>query len=257
MWLKALIALSGLLLAAALSLRTGLIGVVAPDLVLSAGWFGADADRLTSLVLAGSMVSLMLSLSYLVIRRRRAAGGQAEATADSSSAVGMVAAMLGLVTAVTSTVAVLFPSTPYDLAAPACRGAYLQGSAFYAQTLSAGVSARRGPGRGYQQVDRFEGDCTLGFEGYCIGEPVPNQLTDLPDSRWLILNGGSALVSSAVLQVQSQPTNGDAGTPHESCEKLGGYPAPEKLRFRAVMKPGSANEVRLSATATVKSRGVV
>ncbi|MCF6379380.1 hypothetical protein L2K70_17350 [Nocardioides KLBMP 9356] len=165
-------AVSTLLLAAAVSLRTGLLGLMNPDLIISTGWYGPDADRLTSLVLAGALAALMISLTYDQLRRRRRKNGgrlPGEGPTDSGIVVGAVAALLGLVTAVTGAVAIVFPDTPYDAAAPACRGAYLQGSNFYAQTLPGGVSARSGPGRGFTQVDRFEGDCTLGFEGYCIG----------------------------------------------------------------------------------------
>ncbi|MCF6379379.1 hypothetical protein L2K70_17345 [Nocardioides KLBMP 9356] len=79
---------------------------------------------------------------------------------------------------------------------------------------------------------------------------MQNNLTQLGDSRWLILNGGKALVSSAVMQVQSQLTGKDAKGPDKTCKELGGFPEPSDLEFTATIKKGRVNEVRLSANAT-------
>ncbi|NHA70329.1 hypothetical protein [Phycicoccus flavus] len=242
MWSRFLVAVAGVLLAVAIAVRTGLVGFVWPGAIIRLGWYGPDADRLTSLVLAGSLAAFLLAGLHLRGRRQAT-------TSEPGAVVGPVAAVLGLVVAATSAVAVVFPDTPYDAAAPACRGAYLQGSDFYAQTVAGGASARTGPGRGFPQVDRFAGDCTLGFSGYCIGEPVTNDLSDLVDARWLIVNGSENLVSSAVLQVQSQPASTTAATPDPRCAKLGGFPLPNALKFTAKVSRQQPNQVKLTATA--------
>ena len=118
------------------------------------------------------------------------------------------------------------PTTPDQAAAPACRGVPVAGAPFFAQTVSTGVNARAGAGTGYGQVNRFGGDCTLGFDGYCIGEPIGDPVTQLPDTRWLIVHSRRYLVASA--RVRSQSKEADlGGKPAADCaRRYGGLPQP-------------------------------
>jgi hypothetical protein len=97
----------------------------------------------------------------------------------------------------------LAPNTPVAAEASACAGTPVYGAAFFAKTQVNGVNARSGPGVEYPQVKRYRGNCTLGFDGYCIGRAVPDFVLHTPDQRWLIVHDESDLVASAVVLSES------------------------------------------------------
>ncbi len=114
--------------------------------------------------------------------------------------------------------------------APACPGTPVYGARFFAQTTDLGVNARSGPGRVYAPVSRYASNCTLGFDGYCIGSIEPDSRLKTPDDRWLIVHGRSGqLISSAV--VLSQSPERDLGqNPSGLCRQLGGLPLPQTIQ---------------------------
>jgi hypothetical protein len=102
-------------------------------------------------------------------------------------------------------------------AAP-CAGASVAGSRFLAVTSETriGVNVRSGPGTDFPQTGRFTSGCTLGFDGYCVGEPAPDFLTGEPDVRWLRLHRSPGYVSASVMR----SVTADSGlrpAPHPKC----------------------------------------
>jgi hypothetical protein len=243
--LRALTVVTAALFLVILALRTGQIASHAPSLTQALGWYGPSFDRLMTFALAGALTALLgCALRLRAIRR------QAQNPSEPGAVVNSVITAFGLVAAATSVVAIAFPDTPYSVAAPACRGAQVRGAVFFAQTPDVGVSARIGPGTGYRQAARFGGGCTLGFSGYCVGQPIPSGVDGLVDTRWLILNGTKRLVSSAVMLVQSQPVAGGASRPDPECAKLGGVLAPSRVIMQAGWSADNREVVNIEVTDT-------
>lgn len=139
----------------------------------------------------------------------------------------------------------LAPPTPVTAASSSCQGVPVLGAKFFAQTLPDGVNARSGPGTGFPQVNRFGGNCTLGFDGFCVGEPIPTVDGQLLDTRWLIVHQRDQLVSAAKLLPQS--SQAVFGTkPDPRCKALGGYPNPGPLTFTPTMQGNATSLVAVS-----------
>jgi hypothetical protein len=143
--------------------------------------------------------------------------------------------------------------TPHTATAPACAGASVAGGAFLATTPAKGINARSGPDTNYPQVQRFAGNCTLSFDGYCIGEPADDiTLTAYPDQRWLILHrpwqswpwrhmpwGDPPYAFMAAGDVQSQSAESKLGSaPDKACPRLGGWRAPSRVSLTATLTTG-------------------
>ncbi len=170
------------------------------------------------------------------------------------TSLGVVGAALAIPVALTGVVALLAPVTPATATAPACAGASVAGGKFRATTPSTGVNARSGPDVSYPQVGRFAANCTLSFDGYCIGEPVKDLLIRAySDQRWLILHrrwqtppwenvpwGAAPYAFVASGTVQSQSPERELGEgPAKVCESHGGWKAPTKLSIGApIIKQG-------------------
>jgi hypothetical protein len=121
------------------------------------------------------------------------------------SLTGLVATV-GAVAALIALFQLTLPYTPEVPTAGACPGAQTQNVDFLATTHTSGINARAGPGRTYEFVGRFQGDCSLGFVGYCLGEPVIDvfYIPDfyVPDMRWLVLPENRGYVAAAVVRAQ-------------------------------------------------------
>ncbi len=206
--------------------------------------YGETAAKMASLMVAGLIVLAGFVPLWLLRRAASspAAGGQASssptgisaaaaepAPAARESIVATVAAILGLAITAYSLSELVAPNTPVEAAAPACAGAPVYGARFFAETTPIGANSRIGPGRAYQQVNRYSGNCTLGFDGYCIGSPEPDFRLGTPDQRWLLVHHRGELIASAV--VQSQTAESALGaTPSRVCAKLGGLPLPTAIQ---------------------------
>jgi hypothetical protein len=201
--------------------------------------YGESAAKMASLMVAGIVVLAgCVPLQMLRSRPAQSSGGQGASPAASTAAaanepasgskesiVATVAAILGLAVTAYSLSEILAPNTPVEAAAPACAGAPVYGARFFAETLPTGVNSRSGPGREFEQANRYDGNCTLGFDGYCIGRPELDFRLGTPDQRWLLVHRRDEFVASAV--VQSQTAESALGTePNPSCDKLGGLPQP-------------------------------
>lgn len=189
---------------------------------------------------------------------------------SATDSIARAGALVALAVALAGATAAYAPSTPTEAAAPACRGVPVAGAHFLAQTTGdsvsasnaapgapsgaaatgkapSGVNARSGPGTSYPQVDRFAGDCTLGFDGYCIGAPVADLVSDLPDSRWLRVHGKDReFVASA--KVLSQSREADLGPgPMADCADAGGLPQPGPPAFTPTPQVDGTVDLRVDA----------
>lgn len=193
--------------------------------------YGEATSKMASLAVAG----IIILCGYLPLRILRNHNndhktGHKNSTKDASreSIAATLAVVLGLAVTGYSVSELLAPNTPVAAAAPACDGTPVYGAAFFAKTQVNGANARSGPGVEYPQVRRYGGDCTLGFDGYCIGREVPDFILHTPDQRWLIVHDQNDLVASGVVLSESAES-ALGSTPSPRCKELGGLPEPTKI----------------------------
>ncbi|GAA1855957.1 hypothetical protein [Actinomadura bangladeshensis] len=124
-------------------------------------------------------------------------GAQA-AAAD--SALVTITAVLGLATTAYAVGELVAPNTPVAVAQAACSGVPFYGARYFAVTSKGvGANSRRGPGREYQQVKKYRGDCTLGFDGYCVGAPEEDLFIGYLQRGDPVLQGGEEARNKAAL----------------------------------------------------------
>jgi hypothetical protein len=117
--------------------------------------------------------------------------------------VSDIAAAAAIATAFFGLAETVSPTTPDAQQAPACQGAQVHAVRYLATTTARGANARSGAGRSFSQVFRYTNGCTLGFVGYCLGEPADDIVFGTPDFRWLIMPGRHKLVSASAVLAQS------------------------------------------------------
>ncbi len=188
--------------------------------------YGESTAKMASLAVAAIVVTAGAVIMKILQSGRTASGTEQSAGSIASS----LATLIGLALTAYSAAELLAPNTPVAASAPACPGTPVYGARFFAQTTDLGVNARSGPGRVYAPVSRYASNCTLGFDGYCIGSIEPDSRLKTPDDRWLIVHGRSGqLISSAV--VLSQSPERDLGqNPSGLCRQLGGLPLPQTIQ---------------------------
>lgn len=206
--------------------------IVRSSLLSSGTLYGESAAKIS-----GWVVGAIAVAAGSVALRPHLRGAAEHRLSLASGALASAAAVFALVAAVSP------PNTPHEASSPACRGASVAGGKFYASVPPRGANARSGPDESFSQVKRFAGNCTLAFDGYCIGFPEPDaQMAGIPDQRWLILHQpySSApwsllpgdppthFVASAVVQSDSEESR--LGTqPDPRCKAAGGWTAPGRL----------------------------
>jgi hypothetical protein len=192
--------------------------------------YGETVANMASLAVAGFIV-VAGCLALWILRGSQTHGGsasQSQGNGAPDSVVATVAAILGLALTGYSVSELVAPNTPVAASVPACAGVPVYGAKYFAVTAENGVNARSGPGPEYQQLNRYPTNCTLGFDGYCIGYPIADFVLGTPDQRWLLVHDRKQLVSAAV--VLSESAESDLGTtPGPECGSLGGLPQPNKV----------------------------
>ncbi|GAB3001869.1 hypothetical protein LWP59_34580 [Amycolatopsis acidiphila] len=148
--------------------------------------------------------------------------GATRKPAQPQGAITLLASFVAVGTGAFATAQYFFPETPRGAAAAACANAPLEGAAFYAQTTEQGANSRSGPGRQFKQNDHFPASCTIGIDGYCLGEPQQDITLEphFPDIRWLIVHGLPDRYVPAAF-VGFQGGEGPLGKPDASCEGHG------------------------------------
>lgn len=184
--------------------------------------YGEAASKMASLGVAG----IIIVSGWLPLRMLRGRNSTDDAPRESIAAT--LAVVLGLALTGYAVSELLAPNTPIAAAAPACSGTPVYGAEFFAKTQANGVNARSGPGVEYPQLNRYGGNCTLGFDGYCIGRSVPDFILGTPDQRWLIVHDRDEMVAAGV--VLSESAESALGThPSPKCKELGGLPQPTDI----------------------------
>lgn len=206
--------------------------LVARQLLLESGLVvGSDQTRLLTLAAVGIAVFAIAWQVGTESVGRLIAGG---------------AALAGLFAATE----LVWPAVPDASAPSACPGAQTRNVDFLAVTHRDGVSVRTGPGRSFRQRDRLLGNCTIGFLGYCLGEPTEDVFyvafgQRIGDARWLVLPHGRGYVAAGA--VRSQEAEDRLPGPRKDC------PAREEFEIGAPdirIPPGPvAGEVEVVATA--------
>jgi hypothetical protein len=182
--------------------------------------YGDAAAKTASLGVAGVIVLV----GAFSLRIHRGVG-----TPSTESTLATLTAILGLATTAYAVGELTAPNTPVAVAQPACGNVPVYGARFFAVTdHDVGANARSGPGREFPQVKKYRGDCTLGFDGYCVGAPEKDRFLNTPDQRWLIVHKRHEFVASAVVLSQSQES-ALGTTPAKECAKLGGSPQPRRV----------------------------
>ncbi len=143
--------------------------------------------------------------------------------------VASVAVLLGLALTAYSAAELIAPNTPVAASAPACPGAPVYGARFFAQTADLGANARSGPGREYAQANRYAANCTLGFDGYCVGSVEQDLRLKTPDDRWLIVHGRPNQVVSSAVVIDQSPERDLGQDPSNACKKMGGLSLPHTV----------------------------
>jgi hypothetical protein len=178
--------------------------------------FGDQATLYASAVVSAGFTLALAHVVWVIAQHHPQSAGDTIATG---------AGLVGLIAGIFAATQLFLPSTPYQAAAPSCRGAPVAGSEFLAQTGPLGLNARSGPTTGLPQVNRYGPNCTLGFDGFCVGEPVADGRSQLLDVRWLIVHKRHELVASAETISQS-PESALGATPSAQCTR---YPSSRPL----------------------------
>jgi hypothetical protein len=217
------------------------------DLYATGSLYGS-ADLWAADIITAVLIFLAM-IVFLAFPPNQSQGGAASWERRLATVGVVVAVPVGLV----GVVQLAAPSSPRTATAPACAGAPVAGGAFLATTPATGLNARSGPDTTYPQVQRFAANCTLSFDGYCIGEPVSDLLiTNYPDQRWLILHrpwqswpwenmpwGKPSYAFVAAGQVQSQSAESELGTrPAQTCGRLGGWKPPTPIALKTRLSHG-------------------
>ncbi|WP_433059897.1 hypothetical protein [Dactylosporangium sp. CS-033363] len=153
-----------------------------------AGWlYGADRIAAVDVAVSAAMV-VAIAFTYRQAVRTRPRSPSPAAGGSLTDWLGVAAAVLGLPVLVIAAANVVAPATPNGLSPAACDGAPPYGWPYYGVTTGPiGNYARNGPGLSFQQTDRFDSNCTIGFVGYCLGDPVVEPITKWVDTRWLLV----------------------------------------------------------------------
>lgn len=180
--------------------------------------------RLLDLLVASAFVLVVVSL------RRRL--GSSDASAEQR--IALVAGILALPVAFVSLGQLLGPTAPKQGGTESCSGAAVAGSRLQARTGDFGLNARSGPGTTYAPEGRFDAGCSIGADGYCVGEAVQDLVVPLPDVRWLRLRHTDRYVAAGTLFALS-PEAALGNGPEDGCPEGLADPAlaadPEIIRL--------------------------
>ena len=214
-WFASFVTVTVLLMAARIELfRTGV-------------WYGEGTAQLLDVLISVLVAcSATLGGAWLLGRHRP------QPKEIARHAIEIAATLLAFAVSSYTLMGIVVPASPSTAAETACGGAPVNGAPYLAQTGSLGVNSRSGPGTDFPQVNRYAGGCTLGFDGYCIGDPVAAKSNGgYYDDRWLIVHRRhNEFVSSAELFAQS-PSDRLGPRPATACAKAGGFPLPSGLLF--------------------------
>ena len=225
-------------------------------------WFWSAVE--VALVLLALLVVVVLGVRQWLIDRGLLFGDEAlrSSTVLCAGLLVMVAfwvgsvsvqeagATVGVFVAVLAALQIVAPTVQDATAKGPCPGAQTRGVEMLAVTHPNGANVRSGPGRSYPQIARFAGDCSVGFVGFCFGDPEPDlfyqsraQLT-VPDVRWLILPHDRGLVHAGVVASQGvedrlKPRDCPGEAPRPGPPSISGAPQPDGTVSFTVTAPNA------------------
>jgi hypothetical protein len=237
--------------------RWGLaIAIVAIAIVARADLFAVGNLFSSTAVWAADVVTavlLFLAITLVLARPKDSATADAKGRGSWESRLAATGVAVAVPVGLIGAVQLAYPVTPHPASAPACAGASVAGGTFLATTPSTGINARSGPDTSYPQVSRFGANCTLSFDGYCIGEPTDDLVVkERPDQRWLILHQAwktwpwrhmwwhhEDYEFVAAGKIQSQTQESVLGSrPDPICSTHGGWKLPKQLTLTTTLTKG-------------------
>lgn len=250
------------------------MALVLIGLRLSLVWFGLLYGA-GKIVTADVAISIVLLLVLAVQRsgntENAAPDDSDEVTASSwGDRVGAVALVLGIPALIASGLNLLAPPTPQGVSAGACAGTQTYHTAYLGLTVGPlGDFTRSGPGLSFAQTGRLDKDCTVGFDGYCIGDPIDDPVTHgWVDTRWVRVSTHSQQPWKEIAHLMSGEPSGDRFValayiaPKSSDRKLtylgpdvcrGGRPQPGRVTLKAAA-PDASGAVTFTPQATETER---
>jgi hypothetical protein len=172
-------------------------------ILVRAGWLFGTGRIVTvdAVIGAGLVVAIALGRH---LSTRRAERSEPPPAGSLTDWLGIAAAVLGLPALVISLSNLFAPPTPNGLSPSICTGAPAYGWDYYGVTNGPiGNYARVGPGIPFKQTDRFDSGCSLGFAGFCVGDPVEEPLTHWLETRWLLVGQHEGEPSRTVARLLS------------------------------------------------------
>lgn len=185
-WLMLAGILVALVGAASLGLRIHLVNLG----VLYGSASVARVDGITAGVFGFGMALIAFALS----RRARSKQPTSPAARSFNDRVAALTAIASVIAVIVSTVNLFVPVELPSRAKPACPGAQDRAAPYTGITAGpSGNNSRSGPARSFPPNGRFPTDCSIGFSGYCLGDPIVDSSGTISDhqvwvtSRWLIV----------------------------------------------------------------------
>lgn len=197
------------------------------------GWtYQANQIRYLDIALAVAVLATIGFASFTLL-----------GSSDASVRTAVIAAVLTLPVAAYGLLQVVFPGADVQ-AGSSCQGASVAGSRFQAKTGTYGLNARSGPETNYAPERRFDADCAVGADGYCIGEPVADLTVPvLPDVRWLRLHHTHSYIAGGTVFALSPER--DLGDKPEADCPLGLHEP--TITGDATLKTLPARQIRIAA----------
>ncbi|WP_090058568.1 hypothetical protein [Lentzea fradiae] len=155
--------------------------------------YGTDRILGTDVLISALLVLGLVLMRYFVRRDKskgKDKGGGSGETPTWTDWFGFAATLLGLPALVVSLLTLVAPATPNAYGARACAAAQVYSANYVGLTVGPlGNYARSGPGVAFSQTDRFDSGCTLGFEGYCVGDAIKDPVAPKgwTETRWLLV----------------------------------------------------------------------
>ena len=164
--------------------------------------------------------------------------------------VSSISALLGIALVAYSVAELVAPNTPVQQAPGLPWRAGLR-----CQVLGANDRSRRECPQWARPTvranNRYAANCTLGFDGYCIGSTELDSRLKTPDDRWLIVHGKSDEVISSAVVLDQSPLQNLGQTPSAACQRIGGLPEPQSVQNLAYSKKAKALSAEAPDAASV------
>ncbi|WP_143760742.1 hypothetical protein [Actinosynnema mirum] len=184
------------------ALVLGLLGLVARIVFVRGGiLYGASAvarvDALVaSLVALGAALAVLAwALGSVAVAAGSPSGGDEPRAVERWSELVSASVALGsVIAAVITFLNLVLPAVPASVATEPCAGAPVRHSRYIGLSAGTeGVNSRSGPSRGHEPNGRFPKGCSIGFEFFCLGDPVLDEVGSTDEitwvtSRWLVVS---------------------------------------------------------------------